>query len=33
MSLERLQVVADGFYNGISVETPRMWSLLKVRGL
>lgn len=33
MSLQRLQVVADGFYNGISIETPGMWSLLKVRGL
>lgn len=33
MSVERLQVVANGFSNGISVETPGMWSLLKVRGL
>jgi hypothetical protein len=33
MSLQRLQVVADDFSNGISVETPGMWSLLKVRGL
>jgi hypothetical protein len=33
MSLQRLQVAADGFHNGISVETPGMWSLLKLRGL
>jgi hypothetical protein len=33
MCLERLQVVADGLHDGISVETPGMWSLLKVRGL
>jgi len=31
--LQRLQVVADDFPNGMSVETPGMWSLLKVRGL
>ena len=31
--LQRLQVVANGFYNGLSVETPGIWSLLKVRGL
>lgn len=31
--LQRLQVVAIEFPNGMSVETPGMWSLLKVRGL